>query len=90
MASIFWGGLNRIKKGFFGGITDLGVLFSNLSGLVWTVKISEKVPKKIVWTGNILSVFGTNPSFSNLSELVWIGPISRSRRLRSYSGLTRP
>ena len=34
--------------------------FSNLSGLVWTE--------------NILSVFGAKTPFSNLSGLVWTGP----------------
>ena len=35
---------------------------------------TENDMKTIVWTENILSVFGTKTPFSNLSGLVWTGP----------------
>ena len=36
----------------------------------------ENDTKTIVWTENILSVFGAKTPFSNLSGLVWTGPQS--------------
>ena len=37
-------------------------------------EIIENDTKTIVWTENILSVFGAKTPFSNLSGLVWTGP----------------
>ena len=38
-------------------------------------EIIESYKKMIVWTENILSVFGAKTLFSNLSGLVWTGPL---------------
>ena len=37
-------------------------------------EVFENGTKTIVWTENILSVFGSKTPFSNLSVLVWTGP----------------
>ena len=37
-------------------------------------EIFENGTKTIVWTENILYVFGAKTPFSNLSGLVWTGP----------------
>ena len=37
-------------------------------------EIIENDTKTIVWTENILFVFGAKTPFSNLSGLVWMGP----------------
>ena len=39
-------------------------------------EIIENDTKTIVWTENILSVFGAKTPFSNLSGLVWTGPMT--------------
>ena len=39
-------------------------------------EIIENDTKTIVWTENILSVFGAKTPFSNVSGLVWTGPKS--------------
>ena len=38
-------------------------------------EIIENDTKTIVWTENILFVFGAKTPFSNLSGLVWTGPL---------------
>ena len=37
-------------------------------------EIIDKDIKAIMWTENILSVFGAKTPFSNLSGLLWTGP----------------
>ena len=40
---------------------------------IW-ISVDGEILKTIVWTENILSVFGANITSSNLSGLVWTGP----------------